>query len=111
MQVSLSKAGDYSVVTIEGRIDTVSAPEFEKSLEGWIREGQTRFLLDLSKLEYISSAGLRSVLIAGKTARANGGRVCCCGLTGLVKQVFDVSGFSALIPVFDSVDAALEEER
>lgn len=108
MQISFSQSGEYAVVGVEGRMDTVSAPNFENQVLTWIDEGRSRFVIDLSKLEYISSAGLRSLMVAAKTAAAHGGRLCCCGLNGIVQQVFDVSGFSKVLPVFDSVEVAVD---
>jgi anti-sigma B factor antagonist len=111
VQISLSQSGEYGVVSVEGRMDTVSAPDFEKQVLTWIDEGRTLFIIDLSNLEYISSAGLRSLMVAAKASVTHGGRICCCGLTGIVQQVFDVSGFSKVLPVFDSREVALERWR
>jgi len=108
VQISFTQSGAYGVVAVEGRIDTVSAPEFETQVLAWINQGRTRFVIDLSKLEYISSAGLRSLVVTARNAAVHGGGVCCCGLTGIVQQVFDVSGFSRILPVFDSLEAAMD---
>lgn len=107
MDVSFSKQGDWMIVELEGRMDTVSAPEFEKKIQERIQEGTSRFVVDFSKLDYISSAGLRSILIAGKSSKAKGGDLTCCGLKGVVKKVFDVSGFIKILPIFDSLEDAL----
>ncbi len=107
VNIRMEKRSDRAVVTVEGRLDTLTAPELESKVLELIHEGQHRVILDLSQLEYISSAGLRTILVAAKQAQANGGDICCCGLNGVVKRVFDVTGFSSMIPVFDSVDSAL----
>lgn len=107
MDVSFSQQGNWVIVEVEGRMDTVSAPEFEKKIQERILEGASRFVVDFSKLDYISSAGLRSILIAGKNSKARGGELTCCGLKGVVKKVFDVSGFCRLLPTCDSVEDAL----
>lgn len=107
MNITLTKTGNAAVITVQGRVDTLSAPTVEQKLTQWLDGGETRMILDLSEMEYISSAGLRTVLVIGKKAKANGGSVCCCALQGMVKKVFDVSGFSLVLPVYDTVDEAL----
>ncbi|OQY49690.1 MAG: hypothetical protein B6240_02825 [Desulfobacteraceae bacterium 4572_87] len=57
---------NHIVVTVEGRMDAVSAPEFEKFLSALIDEGALKVIVDFEGLDYISSAGLRSVLISAK---------------------------------------------
>lgn len=64
--------------------------------------------MDLSGVEYISSAGLRSLLVLGKRIKAKGGTLLLVGLQGMVKEVFDISGFAALFPVHASHEEALE---
>lgn len=107
MQIGISKHDDTLVVSVEGRMDTVSAPEFDTRIEELLNQGEKGFVLDFGKLEYVSSAGLRSVLVAAKKAKAAGGNVCCCDLQSMVKKVFDLADFASIIPVFDSVEDAL----
>jgi anti-sigma B factor antagonist len=104
MDITFAEKDDWTIVTVEGRMDTVSAPDFESKVQERIAEGAKRLVVDLSRLEYISSAGLRCILVAGKSSTATGGRLCCCGLQGVVKKVFDVSGFTSLFPVYDSLE-------
>ncbi|MBM4328079.1 MAG: STAS domain-containing protein [Deltaproteobacteria bacterium] len=106
MDITLNKSGQLAIVLVGGRMDTLSAPEFEKKMQEWIGQGETRFVVDFHNLDYISSAGLRSLMVVAKDARARGGELVCCALKGVVKQVFDVSGFSALLPVYGSMDDA-----
>jgi anti-anti-sigma factor len=62
-------------------------------------------------MEYISSAGLRVILMAVKDMRNRKGKVVLCGLTPYVKEIFDVSNFSSIIPITDSVEAGLQQMR
>ncbi|MBI4962349.1 MAG: STAS domain-containing protein [Desulfomonile tiedjei] len=107
MQISVRKDSETLVVSVQGRMDTLSAPEFDSKMEGLFGQGEKKVVLDFGKLEYVSSAGLRSILVAAKKAKAAGGSVCCCDLQSMVKKVFDLSGFAAMVPVFDSVEEAL----
>ena len=75
----------------------------------WIDSGQIRFIIDLNELDYISSAGLRSILVASKQLKAKSGRLSLCALKGSVKDVFDISGLTLLIPIYESLKAAIDE--
>ena len=106
MELSNRKEGNTRVVSVKGRMDAVTAPEFEKSVETMMGEGETAFVVDLAELDYISSAGLRSILALAKKLKTNGGSLQLAALQDTVKEVFDISGFSSILPVFGSVEAA-----
>jgi len=99
---------NYIVVTVEGRMDAVSAPEFEKFLNALIDDGSLKVIVDFQGLDYISSAGLRSVLITAKKIQSKNGEILVVSLHDTVKEIFEISGFSTIIPIHASVDAALE---
>jgi len=99
---------DCIVVGVEGRMDAVSAPEFEKFLNNLIDEGALKVVVDLEALDYISSAGLRSILITAKKIQSKNGEILIASLHDTVKEIFEISGFSTIIPIHASVDAALE---
>ena len=71
--------------------------------------GDRRAVADLTRLEYISSMGLGSLLSVAKKLQPNGGKLAICGLTGMVKEVFRLSGFDKLIPGFENADAAFQK--
>lgn len=95
------------VVTISGRLDAITAQELDTQCSKWLDQGQDKVVADLSGLEYISSAGLRSILAAGKRLKSAGGGLEFCCLSGMVLEVFNVSGFTGLFPMHDSVEEAL----
>ena len=109
MQINVTKGQNVLIVSVEGRMDTVSAPEFQKRIEDLLDQGETGICMDFGKLEYVSSAGLRSILVAAKKAKSLGGCVSCCSLQEMVRKVFDISGFTGMLPVYDSVDDALKQ--
>jgi anti-anti-sigma factor len=106
---STGKEKDAVKVSVKGRMDAVTAPDFEKQLGEWMEGGESVFIVDLSELDYISSAGLRSVLAVAKKLKAGGGKIILASLQEAVKEVFEISGFSSIIPIFDSIEAALEQ--
>lgn len=96
-----------TVVALGGRLDAVTTPEYERRIQALIEGGASRLVLDLEKLEYISSAGLRGLLLTAKLLQARSGQVRLANVTGNVRSVFDMSGFGAMLRVDDSVAAAL----
>jgi anti-anti-sigma factor len=96
---------------IEGRLDAESAQEAETMVKAVLKQGPRRLLFDLSKMDYISSAGLRVILMAVKELRNKQGKLVLCGLTPYVKEIFDVSNFSSIIPITDSVETGLRQMR
>lgn len=107
MEFQKSKEGAALVLTVTGRLDTLTAPQFETECSACADAGDTRIVVDLSGLEYISSAGLRSILSSAKKLKALGGSLSFCGLSGIVAEVFTMSGFIKLLPVFATRQEAL----
>jgi anti-anti-sigma factor len=106
MEITLKKEEEKTVAGVKGRLDAVSAPVFERELQGLIERGDRWVVLDFSGLEYISSAGLRSILAVAKRIRTQNGELAVAALSGEVQKVFDLSGFSTILRVFDTVAAA-----
>ncbi len=102
------RKNDYVVVGVEGRMDAVSAPEFEKFINSLMGEEALKVVVDFEALDYISSAGLRSILISAKKIQGNNGKILIASLHGSVREIFEISGFNTIIPIHASVDEALE---
>ncbi len=100
MECTGCKQGAFYVLSVAGRMDALTSQGFETECLARLDAGDTRIVVDLSALEYISSAGLRSILAAAKKLKAVGGDLAFCGLTGIVAEVFTVSGFAKLLPVY-----------
>ncbi len=96
------------VVAPAGRIDAASASVFESACLEQAKAGAKVMVLDFCRVQYISSAGLRGVLLIGKTLQNQGGALRLANLGGIVAQVFELSGFTGLFPVYDSVASATE---
>jgi anti-anti-sigma factor len=108
MECTSRKMDKAVVIQVTGRMDAVTAPDFDAACGAWIDQGETRLVVDLTALEYISSAGLRSFLVVGKRLKGCGGTLALSGLDGMVREVFDLSGFAALFPVHPCPETALE---
>ena len=102
-------ADEVRVVRPQGRFDSNTAPALEKELLGLIDGGSRRMLLDFSEISYISSMGLRVVLLAAKKMRSEGGKFVLSSLSPPIAEVFEISGFSSILSIHASKDAALAE--
>ncbi len=108
MEITTKKEKGQVVVLVQGRIDAVTAPAFEKNLAELVAQGETRFVLNFHGLEYISSAGLRSILATAKQLKTREGRMVFAGLQGSARDVFKISGFGSIFQIFDTEAEALQ---
>lgn len=97
----------WSVLALKGRLDSVTVGRFNDRCAAWIDVGKGSVLLDLSGLDYVSSAGLSSILGAAKRAKEQNARFVVAGLKGLVKEVFAISGFETVLSIFPDVESAI----
>ena len=95
-------------LTLVGRLDSATYVSMEKTVNGLFQNAGDRVLFDFSSLSYISSAGLRLILVAAKRARQVGGRLILCGLSPTVRDVFEISGF---LKIMETVESKAEAER
>ncbi|PWC34109.1 STAS domain-containing protein [Azospirillum sp. TSO35-2] len=107
MNITEQSVNGVTVLRTEGRIDSGNAGEFETALVGALGAGGTRLVVDMERLSYISSAGLRSLLIAAKKARPSGGRIALSAMAPHIREVFDLSGFSSLFEIHGDAAAAV----
>mgnify|MGYP000854514564 FL=1 len=109
MTIQTIKESSATVVTISGRMDAMTAPEYEKTLNEFIASGETSFIVDFQGLDYISSAGLRALLATAKLLKTKGGQILLSNVQGTVREVFDISGFGTIFKIKDSVADALAD--
>ncbi len=110
MELNATRKDDTLVLAPRGRIDHTNAEAFGQALaphvEACAQHGP-RLLFDLSGLEYISSAGLRVLMLASKRAIPAGGRLGVAAPTALVREILEISRFDLVFPVFDTVEKGL----
>lgn len=106
MEISTRTSNDIHIVAIAGSMDSGTSPEAQKALDT-VLAGAKKVALDFSRLDYISSAGLRVLLGAAKKLKASGGTLRMFGLNQSVREVFEISGFSTILSVYPSETEAL----
>ena len=105
MQFHTKAADGYTIVSLTGRLDGVSTPDFDRSFRELLADG-LRVVVDLDGLDYISSAGLRSFLVIARLVQERGGRICLARLTPGVRTIFDISGLDRVLDMRDNVEEA-----
>ncbi len=108
MNISRIEHEDIVQLCLAGHLDATTSIDADNELTQMINEGKIKLLLDLAKLDYISSAGLRVLLVAAKQLQQKSGQIVLCSMTASVKEVFEISGFSSIFKIFPTVDEALE---
>ncbi len=107
MEITTATREAITVVSVSGRVDTLSAPELEQALHRMIEDGKRKILLDFSAVSYISSGGLRVLLATAKKLRDPGDRYGLCCLSAEVHKVIRLAGFTSIFSIFTSEGEAL----
>jgi anti-anti-sigma factor len=110
IEIRYTPKGNSLIVSLIGRLDTATAPLFDRKFkEDVVASGHKYVVLDLRQLDYISSLGLSSILIGNKAITDRDGELVLCGLEGIVRQVFQITGLASVLKIFLNPDAAVEE--
>lgn len=110
ISIAASAAGPVRVLAVTGRLDHAQTAAFETALAPHLAvctPGGTPLLFDFSGLEYISSVGLRALMLVARTVSGQGGKAALAGLQPMVQEVFRISRFHHVMPMHDSVAAGV----
>ena len=107
LSVNESREGQVLVLSPQGRLDSVNAREFQALVMGHIDGGEDSMIVDLSNLDYISSAGIRVMQLASKALKEADGQFLLCAMRDHISNVFRVSGFDRVIAITDTLEDAL----
>ncbi|MCR5507672.1 MAG: STAS domain-containing protein [Lachnospiraceae bacterium] len=97
LNIKKDQNGNALTIALEGRLDTTSAPELEAEVKAAL-EGVTELTFDINELQYISSAGLRVLLMAQKTMNKQGNMI-VTGANEDIRDIFDVTGFTDILTI------------
>ena len=109
MDITVTEEGNVKVISIDGDLDTNTSPDAQAAFSSLLEQGASKVLVDLGKMNYISSAGLRVMLFVAKQLGTSGGELRICCLNDMAREVFDISGFSSILSVFASKEQAFED--
>ncbi|MDE2836013.1 MAG: STAS domain-containing protein [Chloroflexota bacterium] len=108
MEVTTAREGAHLIVGVDGRVDGVSAPEFQAAIEGAIQPSDQAVIVDMGGVQFIASAGLRVLLVVGRLLQKQNAKLVACSLSERLREVFTISGFSSIVPLYDSRADALQ---
>lgn len=108
MEIQAEKQGNLCILEVKGRMDIISASEFERACFNLIGQGEKALVVDFSGLDYISSAGLKVLLRVSGKLKALEGSICFCAISAIVKKIFTISGFNSIFTMHDSPESALK---
>lgn len=107
MEITQENLNDVLILKLNGRLDITTTQQLEVAINSALEKEQKKILVDCTNLEYISSAGLRTLLAAAKNSKKIDGIISLCCLNKNVKQIFEISGFTAIFDIFDSIENAI----
>lgn len=107
MGINAERAGGTLIAKADGRIDSSNSREFHSELEATITDSDTSVVLDFADVTYISSAGMRVILMTAKGLQQSGTGFVLCSMTDSIREVFKISGFDKIIPIHNSQAEAL----
>ena len=107
MNITERNENGVAVFVLNGRVDSIGAAEMDEVLQAAAGEGRTKMVLDMSKVQYINSAGLRTLADILTQNRANNGNLLLVSLSPKVERVFKIIGFDKFFEVYDSTEAAV----
>ncbi len=107
MEITAEERQDIVIVHINGRMDATTVADFEEFCRSKLEENKSKLVVSMQGLEYISSAGLRGILLMEKMSRAKGGKIVFCALQEMVAEVFKISGFTSILKISPNIDEAI----
>jgi anti-anti-sigma factor len=108
MELEINKIDDVVSIVLKGRIDANTAPAIEQKLISLISEGAQKLVTDLSEVWFISSAGLKALLVALKEAKREKGDLLLAGVQAEVREVLELTGFSTIFKVYACAEDAAQ---
>ncbi len=108
MDIKKEKIGNYSVLYLKGKVETIHSSALEEEVNQLIDSGKKNLIFNCSGMNYISSSGLRVFLVTQKKVVSIYGRLYLCNMQPAIQEIFRISGFSNLFSIFDTQEKILE---
>ncbi|MFH0736628.1 MAG: STAS domain-containing protein [bacterium] len=107
MEIKEERTGRFYILSITGRLDASTSNIFEEKLISLLDSGETQILINFSELEYISSSGLRVLLVGAKKLKTTNQKISLCNLRSHIYEVFEIAGFTPIFNIFKTLQEAL----
>ncbi len=104
MKIKSENTSGLLLIHVEGRLDAITSVEFEKEVMPMIQQSGNPVLIDFGKLDYISSAGLRALLIIAKEMKKVDNALALCCLNQAITEIFNISGFQTIFPIYPTIE-------
>jgi anti-sigma B factor antagonist len=108
MEIIEKKIGSITIIALGGRLDAYASSDVEQKLNALVDADEVRLVVNLERLDYISSSGLRVLLTSLKKVRKREGDIKLACMKPLINEVFDVAGFSQLFSIYALEDVAVQ---
>jgi anti-sigma B factor antagonist len=108
MEVTSKSAEEAIIIYVDGNLTTNSSPVVEAEINKILDGTATHVVINVEKVNFIASTGLRIILVLGKRLNGDGLKLIMCSMNETTKSVFNISGFSKLFPIFETEDEALD---
>lgn len=110
MNLKKDKIGNFSVLKIKGKIDTIHSGDLEKEVNQLFDNGEKHLIFNCGEMNYISSSGLRVFLVAQKKAISTNGKLYLSNMQPSIQEIFRISGFSNLFKIVATQEDALQNQ-
>ena len=107
MEISTKEMKRTSLVTVSGRVDSATAPDFEKVLHALVQSNRYQIIVDLKGVSYMSSAALRALVSSLKAAKSGGGDLRLAQPSERVREVIELAGLNVIFTVYDDLVEAV----
>ena len=107
MEISIHDFGQVSVVKVKGQVDSANAPDLETALKQLVEGNKNRIVLDLKEVDYLSSLGMRAIILTLKSVRRVNGDLRLASPSASVEQVFRIVGMTQMFNIYSSGEEAV----
>lgn len=109
METKITQSEKVTILEVSGRLDSSNYEVLNAEVSELIDSGVKELIIDFSFLDYISSAGLRVILISMKKLSSINGKLRLCSMQSFIKEVFTLAGFSSILNIDDDLESSIEE--
>lgn len=107
MEIKEEKRGNVKIVGLRGRLDANTSPSVEKQLQAFMDQGEKRLVFDLSELTYISSVGLRVLIVVAKDIQKVNGKLALARLNERIHEILKIAGFTRIFSIYPTCEEAV----